>query len=148
MVSCKELRSVILQPWYKFCCRSPQIPISTGFKPGLFGEQWSGFSNRSYFLSFNISRVSLAVWAILRLGWINTHYVLSACSFQQSFSSTVHYNNTSHLPLYSVQQVLPAFNIATETITHFSYKERFISTQLQCRLTFSLISFICCLCVL
>ena len=104
MVSCKELRSVILQPWYKFCSRSPKVPISTGFKSGLFGDQWSGFSNRSYFLSFNISRVSLAVWAILHLGWINTHYVLSACSFQQSLSSIVHYNNTSHLPLYSVQQ--------------------------------------------
>ena len=42
----------------------------------------------------------------LRLAWINTHYVLPACSFQESFSLIVHYNNISYLPLYSVQQLL------------------------------------------
>ena len=47
---------------------------------------------------------------------MNTHFVLAACSFQESLSSIVHYNNISHLPLHLVQEVLSAFDIATETI--------------------------------
>ena len=64
MASLKELKSVILRPKYKFCSRSSQIPKSTEFKSGLLGGQSWGSNNRSCFLSFKISRVSLTVWAL------------------------------------------------------------------------------------
>ena len=55
---------VILRLWYIFCSRSLQIPKLSGLKTGLFSGQWWGSRNRSCFLSFNISRVSLAVWVL------------------------------------------------------------------------------------
>ena len=103
MTSFKELRSVIIRSRYTFCSRSPQILKSTGFKSGQSGGQWWGSSNQSCFLSFNISRVSLAAWALIS-SCMNTHYVLPAYSFQELFSSITHYNNISHLPFYLVEQ--------------------------------------------
>ena len=90
MDSLKKSRSVILLSRYTFYSSRSQI---------LFGGQW--WSNRSCYLSFKISRVILAA---LALSCSVPPYASSACSFQESLSSIVHYNNTSHLPLYLVQQ--------------------------------------------
>ena len=104
MASFKESRSVIFQPWYTFYCRNPQIPISTGFKSGLFGGQWWNSSNLSCFLSFKISRLSLVVWA-LAMSWMNKYsFCFTSLFISERFSSIVHYNNNLLVPLHSAQQ--------------------------------------------
>ena len=113
MASIKESISVICWPRYTFCFRIPQIPKSTEFRSGLFVSQWWGSSNWSCLLSFNNLRVSLAVWA-LALSCMNTHYVLSPCSFQESFSSVLHY---IILCIY----LRIEFNLKNQSFTSFWY---------------------------
>ena len=90
MSSFKKLTLVILQPRYTFCSRILQIPKSTRFKSGLFNGQWSGSSSWSCFLSFNISRVSLVVWA-LAPSCMNKY---SLCFISLFFSGIMFLNST------------------------------------------------------
>ena len=78
---------VILQLQYIFCSRSLQIPKPSGLKTGLFGGQWWGSSNQSYFLSFNISRESLAVLAL----FCRSKY--SLCSASLFISGIIFFKN-------------------------------------------------------
>ena len=73
---------------------APQIPKSTGFESGLFSNQWSDSSNRKCFLSFKISRMSLAVWALAVLH--EETFII--------FCQSVHFSN--HFLLWHITTIL------------------------------------------
>ena len=110
VASFKGSRLVFLQPWSTFCSISPQTLKSTGFKSDLFCDQGWGSSKQSFSLSFNISKVSLAIWG-QALSCMNKNLLSFACLFFSVIiflNSTLH--NTWHLPMYWTEQKTRSFN--------------------------------------